>query len=576
EDGRALPHGGTGELVIAGAGVSDGYIGSDALTRERYLDDPDMPGWRMYRTGDRATQREDGRVFLHGRLDHQVKLRGFRIELPEIEAVAMAHPEVAEAAATVRELGEGDPRLLLHFVARPGAAPGLESRVRAALEQSLPGYMIPQYLVQLDAMPRSANGKVDRLMLLPPDATAAHGDERAMSPLERALAATWSELLGRERIGLGDDFFDLGGHSLLAVRLFARIHERFGVNLPLATLLRHRTLGALAGALAAAGASPPAVGGAEAPTAHRIDEAKSVGASAPPTGGSRDATASDPWTPLVTLRAEGSRPPLFFVHAVGGNVLNYRPLADALGEDQPVYGLQAVGLDGTSTPLGSIEAMAERYLPEIRRVQPHGPYRLAGGSMGGVIAFEIAQRLHRAGEEVDLLALFDTYGPDHPWFGGGIGVRVAHARALAPRERWHLLREGVRNRARAALVDMKAPLYWLAGRDLPHDLRYAIVSRANIQALRRYRFEPYPGPVTLFRAAQQPAGIEHGPTLGWDRIAEGGVEVIPLDGTHESFVEEPALGEELHALLDRLNRDHIPQTAPGSAQCTPASAGTAT
>ena len=592
EDGHVLPQGASGELVIAGAGVSDGYIGAEELTRERYVPDPLVAGARMYRTGDRATQREDGRITLHGRLDHQVKLRGFRIELPEIEAIALSHPEVAEAAATVRELAEGDPRLLLHVVPRPGAAPGLEARVRATLESQLPGYMIPQYLVAIDAMPRSPNGKVDRLLLPPPTEAAAPHAELPRTPLERSLAAIWSELLGRSRIGPNDDFFDLGGHSLLAVKLFARVQERYGVNLPLATLLRHRTLSSLASVLESAGASVDAdvVGGASAPTAQRSIEAKGVGAEAPPTVASTDVAhgpdrvspidraSADPWTPLVTLRADGSRPPLFFVHAVGGNVLNYRPLAEALGDEQPCYGLQAVGLDGASTPLGSIEAMAERYLPEIRAIQPRGPYRLAGGSMGGVIAFEIAQRLRAEGEEVDLLALFDTYGPDHPWFGGGVAARVAHARALPARDRWNMLREGLRNRARAAIVDLRAPLYWLAGRELPHDLRYAIVSRANVQALRLYRFAPYDAPITLFRAMQQPPGIEHGPTLGWDRIAQGGVDVIPLDGTHESFVEEPALGEELRAVIDRLERDtpsHHPLPAASRA-AMPANARNAT
>src|SRR5688572_1422415 len=154
EDGTPLPQGATGELVIAGAGVSDGYANAEALTQERYRDDPHTPGWRMYRTGDRATQREDGRLYLHGRLDHQVKLRGFRIELPEIEAVALAHPDVAEAAASVREVTAGDPRLVLHVVPRPGTEEGVEARVRAALEAKLPGFMVPQYLVAVPSMPR--------------------------------------------------------------------------------------------------------------------------------------------------------------------------------------------------------------------------------------------------------------------------------------------------------------------------------------------------------------------------------------------------------------------------------------
>jgi thioesterase domain-containing protein len=233
-----------------------------------------------------------------------------------------------------------------------------------------------------------------------------------------------------------------------------------------------------------------------------------------------------------------------------------------------VYGLQAVGLDGASRPLDSIEAMAQRYLPEIRRVQPRGPYRLAGGSMGGVIAFEIASRLMDAGETVDLLALFDTYGPDHPWFGGGFGARVAHARALSPRDRWKLVRDGLRRRARAALYAIEVPLYSLAGREMPHELRYAVLSRVNVRALRRYRFEPYGGHITLFRAEQQPPGIAHGPTLGWDRIAAGGIDVVSLDGTHESFVEEPELGDELRRQLDLLcarsaQGDAPPPAKPG-------------
>ncbi|HET7843662.1 MAG TPA: amino acid adenylation domain-containing protein, partial [Xanthomonadales bacterium] len=384
----ALP-GALGEIHIGGAGVAQGYLGRDEETARRFLPDPFAGnGARMYRTGDMG-RLVDGVLLFAGRADQQIKLRGHRIEPGEIEAHALREQDVREAAAAVR--GEDDERRLVLFVAAD-PVPGLEERLLARLERALPPYMVPRTVVVLDTLPRTANGKLDRAALpLVASNQAAAGLQPPSTPLEHALAAIWCELLHVDQVGVTQNFFDLGGHSLLAVRMFHRAEQATGVNLPLATLFNAPTIADLARAFADAGAQ-------------LADRAPDVPEAAVP--------VEDPWRPLVAMQAGNpSRSPLFLIHAVGGNVLNYQPLVKALGPAQPVYGLQSIGLDGRSAPLRNVEEMARTYLAAVRTVQPHGPYFLGGGSMGGLIAFEIAQLLAREGERVALLAMFDTYGP---------------------------------------------------------------------------------------------------------------------------------------------------------------------
>lgn len=506
-----------GEIWIGGAGVADGYLHDPHKTDECFIPDPfTRNASRLYRTGDLGSLR-NGVLYFHGRADDQIKLRGYRIEPGDIEAHALAVPGVRQAVAALREIDEGDNRLILYVTAEPD--PSLPGRLRAVLRESLPAYMLPQHVKVVEDFPRTPNGKIDRKALpVPGVLTGTRKSVRpsASEPLESALAAIWSDLLKRHDIGPNDDFFDMGGDSLLAVRAFERMQALTGVNLPLATLLAAPTIAGQAAALRAAGAKEPSAG-----MSFGDDDVER-------------------WSPLVPIHASGKKPPLFLLHAIGGNVLNYVPLARALGSDQPVYGIQAVGLDGVTPPLDSLEVMAERYLAGIRQVQPHGPYFLAGGSMGGMIAYEMALQLRAHGETIALLAMMDTYGPDYrrtdaePQTAAPIRIAIG----LVARLRRMIDTARIR-RARAS------------NKPLPRSLRYREIERAHYRALVAYHPRIYDGQAVLFRASAQPRNTRPTGTLGWSRYMPRGIEVIDLNATHDDLIEQPELARRLRAVLER-------------------------
>jgi amino acid adenylation domain-containing protein len=510
----ALPHT-IGEIWIGGAGVADGYLHRPDLTAERFVPDPfAADGSRMYRTGDLG-RLHDGRLYFHGRVDDQVKLRGHRIEPGDIEAVVAGEAGVAECAAALRRLENGDDALVL-YVATDRPAADLVPALRTRLALALPAYMQPQYIETLARLPKTPNGKIDRRALPAPsmdDAAQAPG-RAPRNALERELCEQWRRLLQCGPVGVDDDFFTLGGSSLLAVRMFAALHRRHGVDLPLATLLERPTVAALAEAL----------------SAEIAGKAVSV-----PTGGGDE----DRWRPLLRMQSgDAARPPLFLFHAVGGNVLNYHPLLDALGPEQPVYGLQSIGLDGTTAPLDDIGAMADAYAGHVQRLHPRGPLLLAGGSMGGLVALEVARRLRARDREVAMLAMFDTHAP-----GAGDGPVWRSPRAI----REALLHMDVAQwadllrRLRVRLID--APWARLRSASLPEPLalRLRRIELANHRALRHHVQERYDGDVALFRAPVRTGDR----MLGWSAWIDGAIHVHELPGSHHDFIARPELGQRL-------------------------------
>jgi len=524
-----------GELWIGGDGVTLGYLDRAELTAERFIPDPfsTRPGAMLYRTGDRGRWRTDGQLEHLGRLDFQVKLRGYRIELGEIEAALAAHPAVARTVVVTREDRPGDVRLVAYVVPR-GPLP-TAAQFRAHLQRNLPEYMLPQHFVAVESIPLLPNGKLDRQALpagVVPDGPARPGFVAPANSTEQALVSIWSELLDIRQISVQDNFFEIGGHSLLALQMFARIEKHFGVNLPLATLLRHQTCAALARLLHEAGTPEAAAAGPDA----------------------------EDWRPLVALRRGGARPPLFCIHAVGGNVLNYRVLAAAMPPEQPVYGLQAIGLDGHAKPLESIAAMAARYCEEVREVQPHGPYFLCGGSLGGTIAFEMACQLSAAGEPVGMVGLLDTQGPgmrdDDP--AGNTGPTLAWGRRAWQATmggQWRRLAAGMLSRLRAPVDALVARWHWLRGKPISHQLRWRFVEAANRRAFAHHVEKPYGGPVVLFRAIDE---IDHhgaDRALGWHTVTRDNLRIVELPGTHREFIEQPDLSHALREALARAQRE---------------------
>jgi thioesterase domain-containing protein/acyl carrier protein len=436
----------------------------------------------------------------------------------------------------------GDPRLVGYFSSSGGEYAPRREELRRFLAESLPEYMIPAAFVEVDELPLTSNGKVDRRALPPPpeeDPETAGSGRRPSTETERRVAAIWEEALGRAGIGADDDFFRLGGHSVIAARIFAKIESALGVRLPLAVLLQAPTIAGLAAVVDGRG-------------------------------------WESSWSSLVPLQPKGTKPPLFCIHPIGGNVVGYVDLARRLGEDQPLYGLQAVGLDGKRPRHKRIEDMADHYVSEIRRLQPSGPYYLAGSSFGGTVAFEMAHRLLAQGCEVAFLGMFDTWGPDYrrkpemgKWritlertreriilHGGnllaakGLGAKARYVRAKAGRVAHNVAKRMRRARKPAAPPPPAA---------IPKNLANA--EKAVLRAKTVYAPRPYPGKITLFRASRQPAWFHPDPFLGWVRFAAGEIETHEVPGYHGALAHEPrvaVLAEKVEECLARARESGKP------------------
>ncbi|MFJ6215458.1 amino acid adenylation domain-containing protein [Streptomyces sp. NPDC092296] len=364
-----VPFGVPGELLLGGPGLARGYLGRPELTAERFVPDPTgtRPGARLYRTGDMVRQDPDGTLHFLGRRDHQVKIRGHRVELGEVEAALSGLPPVRAAAAGVERGTDGYKQLVGYVVLDPENRVGTGA-LRGLLRQRVPDYLVPTHWVVLEELPLNGSGKIDRAALPAPSAVGAERESTApRTPGERAMAEIWAEVLGLEQVGVHDDFFLIGGHSLVILRIIALLRERYGIELTVRSFMEHHTVAELASAV----------------------ESGLPAAAA-----------------LTWLRRAGTRPVLFCVHPGGGSAHWYRPLVEELDPDQPVAAFAWPGLqaeDGGPAP--STEQMAARYLTELRAAAPEGPYRLFSWCGGSGIVSEMAHRLAAEGEEVTFLLL---------------------------------------------------------------------------------------------------------------------------------------------------------------------------
>jgi acyl transferase domain-containing protein/thioesterase domain-containing protein len=387
---------------------------------------------------------------------------------------------------------------------------------------------------------------------LPPTAASRAPAPSAvqLNPVEAVIAEAWRELLGVDEIGRDDDFFALGGHSLAAVRLFARIRKQWNVDLPLATLFQGSTLAGLAALVAHAGnldTSMPDAPPASVPPSNVIPLPRA-------------------WSPLVPIcRGEPGRRPLFCVHGAGGNVLNFKVISDRLGPQQPFYGLQAQGVDGRLPPLTSVEAMAAQYVEAIRTVDPTGPYRLAGYSGGGVIAYEMAQQLRRAGAEVEAILMIDTLSPSAAL------RRVPLWEKIWLKRHWTLEFAldwpSRRKRAREMQRNYQVALEKLArGEPLPPELVDFHLFRNFTDAQAQYKAEPYAGKVVLFKAElAETLYLYAGPQLGWDEYVNGEIRVTEIAGSHFTMMAEPGVSRLIEAVRTELQRLDEGLAAPATA-----------
>lgn len=513
-----------GEIAIRTPFRSLGYLDAEAETARRFVASP-FGDDTLYLTGDRGVIDAEGLLHFRGRMDGQVKLRGVRIEPSEIAAALRMHADVAACAVVIHADAPTGPMLAAYVVAQPDGERSAR-HLRDYLRQRLPAPMVPQAFVFLDALPLTANHKLDKAKL-PPVVMA--GGERHIAPrdtIELQIAQIWEELLGVDRIGVADSFFDLGGHSLLAMRLLVRLEQRLGRKVPLSALFENPTIEHFANIV-------------------------------------RRQEAVD--SQIVRLWAGKGDEVLFLVHTGGGTVLNYVPLVRHLAPALPVHAVQAGGLSGEAEPLRDVPAMAADYVARLRALQPNGPYRIGGHSFGGVVAYEMARQIEAAGERVVLLALFDSaLARPGESEGEDVTAEQAAARDLAGAvaifRRFTGLDVAIDHADLGALaideqVARVAEAFARNG-SLPAEdgvqlvRNLLLVAEAHRSARRSYRPAPSPVPITLFRASEGERRDSE-ETLGW-QVSGAPVRVLWVAGDHVKMMAErhaAGLAERLSACL---------------------------
>lgn len=551
DSGQPVRDGDVGEVVVRSQHLAMGYVNQPDLTKDRFLPDSAGTTARLYRTGDLARRLQDGQLEFQGRSDAQTKILGFRVDVTEIENKLRQVRNVQDAIVVAEENDHGN--RLIAYVVPCGPDALVSHELRRALSEILPPYMIPSLFATVDNILQTPSGKPDRkamFELYPPKVfkkdDMLHRDAAGVGSkgMERDLANIWCSTLKMPSVSYDDDFFEMGGESLKAVELVTLIESQLGVTLPISSIMTAPTFSQLL----------------------RLIQQPS----------------DDQWSPLVTLQPEGDRPPLFLVHPVRCNLLHYSDLVRYLKPSgQPVYGLQARGLNGKEAPATSIIEMAKDYCHTIRQHQSVGPYFLGGSSFGGKVAYEMARQFRASGEEVALLAIIDTYafgfGPigmySSAWkkffYGWGTRIRNHWANFWSRKipDRVAYVRDTVQNaRNKWRGVSKRVPE------------RIKRVRRANWEASKVYKPDIYSEKLTLFRAQLQPLGANNAQDLGWGVLAEN-IEIHHIEGYHGECCLDPyvpSLATHLNACIQRSLDDwgetsgKVSQTAqaPPQAVCT--------
>jgi len=522
---KPVPIGVTGEIYIGGNCLARGYLNRPELTQEKFIPDPfskDIEA-RLYRTGDLAHYLADGSIEYEGRSDRQVKFRGFRIETTEIESVITQHEDICTAVSMVREEINGSKSLVAYVVLNEGRLLNANN-LKSHLQQQLPDYMIPSTFIPLEELPLTANGKIDQAILRQVAQRYTTEQNNLMLPrntLELEISRIWEDILNIKAIGMMDNFFDLGGHSLLAMNLIAKIQELVGKKISVEVLFQAPTIAQLADRL-------------------------------------QSQIQPTSWSCLVGIQTTGSKPPLFCVHPVGGNVLCYAALSRCLPE-QPFYGLQALGFERGQNTLQTIEEIASYYVQSLRKQQPEGPYYLSGWSMGGIVAYEMAQQLTSQGHNVPLLVLIDSHVPTaqdqiqltdtmitaaltkdlEETFGCRLLISTEILERLNFEEQVnHLL-----SQAKAANL-------------LPQHLSYddmcnlLKVFRSNLEASAHYRPQKYSGKVVVIAAEDCDWEVEE-VFQNWKNIPLSQMETYSIPGNHYTIIRPPKV-KHLATILEQL------------------------
>jgi amino acid adenylation domain-containing protein len=515
---QLVPVGVPGELFIGGEGVARGYLGRPELTAARFVADPfgSGPGARMYRTGDLVRRVAGGDIEFLGRVDAQLKVRGYRIEPGEIESVLVEHPDVAQAVVAAHDHGAGDTRLTAYVIAADPAVPPQPEGLRAYLRAKLPDYMVPASYVALAVFPTTPNNKIDRARLPRPDAGVA-AVTRSSAPrpgLEAELAGIWERVLGVNGIGRDDDFFDLGGHSLLALRVFTRVEALTGRRRPLSALFGAPTIARFAALLQADEGQPR-------------------------------------WTSLVPVQSDGTRRPFFYVAPFLITALSFSHLARHLGPDQPLYVIQPQGMEHDLPFHTSIEEMAAHYVKEMKEVQPSGPYWLGGHCAGSWVAFEMARQLQARGDEIGLLVLVDSEPPGSTPSTVG-GPRYIASRLAAYRREGRLFEAAQWKLS----VLFEQVVVGRMGRGGKQRQRVAELRGVHARAHRAYQGGPARGDALLVRSSEYARLQSKDWHLQWDQLLSGRLDVAVVPGTHAGLSQDAAeIAKTIRMAMDSADTD---------------------
>jgi amino acid adenylation domain-containing protein len=480
---QVVPVGVRGEIYFSGQGITQGYLNLPSLTEEKYIL---LDGDRFYRTGDLGRLNLQGDLQMLGREDNQVQIRGMRIELGEIESCLSLHPAISGCIVIAKEDQLGEKQLIAYLIAQN--EPPASNQLRDFLQETLPQYMIPSHFALVAEFPLNLNGKIDRRAL---SALPLQVDNQiTIAPrteTEQQLATIWQEVLGLESISINDNFFYLGGHSLLAVTLSNKLEQTFAIELPFGMVFQMSTIEQQASFL-------------------EQQENKKPGST------------------LAPIQPKGTNPPLFLFQGIG----IYYPLSSQLGEDQPVYGLAIEMIDNSEHWLEQVADLVALYIQEIKTLQPQGPYYLGGLSFGGMVAFEAAQQLQSQGEEVALLALFDTWDPK------------AYTIHPLPKRLLTHLRKFCHSPVKYLCSKLTNTNKFLK---LKQENRLNHVPQIYLEAQQNYIPQTYSGKVTVFKAMEEYEVMstfgDFENQFGWGNLVTGELEIINIPGDHFGILQEP-------------------------------------
>ena len=539
EDKQLVPPGTIGELYIAGDGVAKGYLNDAALTAQKFVpcNFAGAEHTTMFKTGDLVKFNPDGSLAFYGRKDNQVKIRGLRVEMGEIEFHLRKLPGIKDAVAIVsndliKENAVIIAYLVVHDMAETVPTNAEIQQWREILSNVLPSYFIPNFFVKLNQLPQTNSGKIDRKQLPKPDITQSHliqSENNLISPLQEQLMAIWSNALGLTSIGMDDDFFELGGHSLIAIQVMTRIKKETGQQIPISALFQHSTIEKLS----------------------RLIET----------------TQRNNWSCLVPIKPTGTKPPLFLIHGDGLNVLVFKSFSQYVDKDQPIWGIQAKGLDGKSLPEDSIQAIAAEYLIEIEALYPNGPYNFAGYSFGGLVAYELAKQLKAKDKIVNFIGILDTNISNESFYHeGNTGVSkkilrqfskltfIAESFLTRPVDTFKYQQFIIKRKLEELLVKLGMKQYTVELDQFSHE---DLILQNLTKAYQNYTMQKQPVKVDLFRCKIRPYFVEDPVYLGWKKYATEGVEIVEVPGDHKTFLFPPndkVFADYIQAVVNKRNQ----------------------